>query len=149
LEERIMFDKLTVRECMTPVVVSISPYENINTAYNIMREYGIRHLPVVEQAKVVGIISSGDVREARPSDATSLSIWEVNYLWEKIRVNEAMTQKVVTVGADAILIDAIKLMVAHKFSSLPVVVDDRLVGILTETDIFNLIIESTEKALKA
>ncbi len=135
-----MLAELTIGELMTRDVISVLPDAKLNAAQEIMEEYGIRHLPVVENGRLVGIISKGDIREARPSDATTLSVWEVNYLWDTIKVREVMTEKVLTVSPDQPLLDALRLMVARKFSSVPVVTDGVLVGIITETDIFNKLI---------
>ncbi|MCC6613919.1 MAG: CBS domain-containing protein [Anaerolineae bacterium] len=129
---------------MTRDVISVLPEAKLSAAQEIMEEYGIRHLPVVEHGKLVGIVSKGDIREARPSDATTLSVWEVNYLWDTLKVKEVMTTKALTVSPEQPLVEALRIMVAHKFSSLPVVTDGALVGIITETDIFNKLITLIE-----
>ncbi|MCA9904920.1 MAG: CBS domain-containing protein [Anaerolineae bacterium] len=139
-----MLTELKIGDMMTNDVISVLPEAKLNAAQEIMEEYGIRHLPVVEHGKLVGIVSKGDIREARPSDATTLSVWEVNYLWDTLKVKEVMTTKVLTVSPDQPLIEALRIMVARKFSSLPVVTDDVLVGIITETDIFNKLITLIE-----
>jgi len=139
-----MLSKLKIGEMMTRDVISVLPEAKLSAAQEIMEEYGIRHLPVVEHGKLVGIISKGDIREARPSDATTLSVWEVNYLWDTLKVREVMTTKALTVSPDQPLIEALRIMVARKFSSLPVVTDGALVGIITETDIFNKLITLIE-----
>lgn len=148
-EEVGMLAEMKVSDLMTRDVISVMPDAKLNAAQEIMEEYGIRHLPVVEHGRLVGIISKGDIREAKPSDATTLSVWEVNYLWDTIHVRQVMTTTVLTVDADQPLVDALKLMVARKFSSLPVVREEMLVGILTETDIFNKIIALAERELQA
>jgi CBS domain-containing protein len=142
-----MLAQLKVNDLMTRDVVSVTPEAKLPEAKSVMKEFGIRHLPVVSHGKLVGIISSGDIREAAPSDATSLSVWELNYLWESIPVQDVMTAKVVTVEAEEPLLDALRLMVARKFSSVPVVREGILVGILTETDIFNKLIALMERDL--
>jgi acetoin utilization protein AcuB len=111
-----------------------------------MNELGIRHLPVVSQDKLVGILTMSDVREAQPSDATTLSAWELNYLWEKLTVERVMTSPVVTVHADDLVVDAIKIMLDRKFSGLPVVDEhENLVGFLSQIDICRMIV-SIEQA---
>lgn len=140
-----MLAELLVSELMTRDVVSVAPEAKVTEAKAVMKEFGIRHLPVVSHGRLVGIVSSGDIREAAPSDATTLSVWELNYLWDKISVKEVMTENVITVDADEPLLDALRLMVARKFSSVPVVRQGVLVGILTETDIFNKLISLIER----
>ena len=139
-----MLSQLQIGELMTRDVISVLPEAKLSAAQEIMEEYGIRHLPVVEHGKLIGIISKGDIREARPSDATTLSVWEVNYLWDTLKVKEVMTTKALVVTPEQPLIEALRIMVAHKFSSLPVVTDGVLVGIITETDIFNKLIALIE-----
>ncbi|MBE0689100.1 MAG: CBS domain-containing protein [Anaerolineae bacterium] len=139
-----MLSQLQIGELMTRDVISVLPEAKLSAAQEIMEEYGIRHLPVVEHGKLVGIISKGNIREARPSDATTLSVWEVNYLWDTLKVKEVMTTKALVVTPEQPLIEALRIMVAHKFSSLPVVTDGVLVGIITETDIFNKLIALIE-----
>jgi CBS domain-containing protein len=139
-----MLAELRISDLMTHDVLSVKPEAKVGEAKAVMKEFGIRHLPVVSDNKLVGIVSSGDIREAAPSDVTALSVWEVNYLWDQIRVQDVMTKKVLTVEIDEPLVTALRLMVARKFSSVPVVRQGVLVGILTETDIYNKIIALAE-----
>lgn len=142
-----MLENVLVREWMTSPVISVLPSTPISTAHQMMKEHGIRRLPVVDDDRLVGLITLGDVREASPSDATTLSIWELNYLWAQLRVDRVMTRKVITVKPDDPILDAATLMLEHKISGLPVVNDDRqLIGIITESDIFRMLIESRTKA---
>jgi CBS domain-containing protein len=131
---------------MTTPVISVAPAAPIRAAYNLMKDTGIRHLPVLSKDELVGILSIGDVREASPSDATTLSVWEMNYLWDKLTVERVMTTKVLTVNLNEPLVNAVRLMLEHKFSSLPVVDENHhLVGILTESDVFRLVIAESER----
>ena len=107
-----------------------------------MTENSIRHLPVVCEGQLVGIVTLGDIRGAEPSGATSLNIWEVNYLLSQLRVDEIMTPRPVTISVDDTLGEAAQLMLQHRIGGLPVV--DRhgaLAGIITECDIFRLVVE--------
>lgn len=141
-----MVDTILVREWMTSPVVTVSPLTLISHAHQKMKEYGIRRLPVVEGGKLVGIITLGDIREASPSDATSLSIWELNYLWSQLTVEKVMTRKVITIRPETSIIDAAEIMLRNKVSGLPVVDDQgQLVGMLTESDIFKMLIASRER----
>jgi acetoin utilization protein AcuB len=145
-----MLNKALVRDWMTTPVISVTPNAPIRAAYNLMKETGIRHLPVILKHELVGILSIGDVREASPSDATTLSIWEMNYLWDKLTVERAMTDKVITIKDDDRLLEAIHLMLERKISSLPIVDENGyVVGILTESDIFRAVIYETEQTAVA
>jgi CBS domain-containing protein len=143
-----MLENVKVSEWMTSPVISVPPSTPISTAHQLMKDHGIRRLPVVDHDQVVGIITLGDVREASPSDATTLSIWEMNYLWAQLTVEKVMTRRVITVHADDLLLDIAQIMLDKKVSGLPVV-DDRgyLVGIITESDIFRMLVESRTAAL--
>lgn len=143
-----MLENVKVSEWMTSPVITVSPSTSISAAHQIMKENGIRRVPVVENDHLVGIITIGDVREASPSDATTLSIWELNYLWAQLTVDKVMTQHVITVGPDTPILDAANLMLEHKISGLPVLNDEgKLVGILTESDIFRMLVKSRTKAI--
>lgn len=106
-----------------------------------MAEYKCRRLPVVDESdSLIGIISLGDLRQAAPSSITSLSLFEVNYFWTKLRVTEAMTPDPITVDPDDTLKTACERMLEYKISGLPVVVGRKVVGILTETDILRYVV---------
>jgi CBS domain-containing protein len=143
-----MLDNIMVREWMTSLVLSVSPNTSISSAHQIMKENVIRRLPVVENDRLVGIITLGDVREASPSDATTLSIWELNYLWAQLTVEKVMARQVITVAPEDLIIDAAALMLERKISGLPVVdAKSNLVGILTESDIFRMLVKSRSTAI--
>ena len=135
-----MLREISVREFMQSPVLTISPKTTISQAYQLMRDNEIRRLPVVEDDQLVGIITINDVREAKASSATSLSIWELNYIWSQLTVKDVMSKKVITINASDVLKDAAQLMLEYKIGGLPVL-NDRgdLVGIITETDIFRLV----------
>lgn len=137
-----MLENVKVREWMTSPVVSVSPTTPISNAHQIMKENGIRRLPVVDGERVVGIITIGDVREASPSDATTLSIWELNYLWAQLTVEKVMSHKVIMIKQDKPILDAAESMLNNKVSGLPVLDDGgKLVGMITESDIFRMLIK--------
>lgn len=138
--------KYLVRDWMTPDPISISPKATLPEAHRIMRDKKIRRLLVVDRANVVGIITKGDVREAGPSDATSLSIFELNYLLAQLTVDKVMTRNPVTISADATVFDAAHLMLENKIGGLPVMEKGQLVGIITESDIFREMVQQ-ESAL--
>lgn len=142
-----MLENIKVSEWMTSPVISISPETPISNAHQMMKEYGIRRLPVVEHNRLIGIVTLGDIREASPSDATTLSIWELNYLWAQLTVERVMTRNVLTITPDASILDAAEIMLNRKVSGLPVLdAHHHLVGILTESDIFKMLVESRTHA---
>ena len=107
-----------------------------------MKNNDIRRLPVVHGDKVIGIITIGDVREASPSDATTLSIWELNYLWAQLTVEKIMTKDPITAKADSTIFEVARTMLEYKISGLPVVdANKKPVGIITESDIFKMIVK--------
>jgi acetoin utilization protein AcuB len=103
-------------------------------ARTLMIERRIRHLVVVENDLLAGIVTDRDIRLNLPSPATSLSVWEVNYLLAKLTVGQVMKSSVITVGPDRDAREAARIMAAHKIGALPVVERGRPVGIVTETD---------------
>ncbi len=133
---------LLVQDWMTPEVTTITPDTKLPDAAALMRECGIRRLPVVDShGLLVGILSYSDVLGAEPSDATSLDIWELNYLISKLRVEKVMTREPLTVHPESTLRDAAQLMYNHKIGGLPVVDHSgHVVGIITESDIFRVLI---------
>lgn len=109
-----------------------------------MKECNIHRLPVVDEGRLVGIVTLGDIREASPSDAHSLTIYELNYLIARLTVGEIMTRDPITVTPEMSIEAAARLMLEHKIGGLPVMEGDRLVGIITETDIFRLLVSEGE-----
>jgi acetoin utilization protein AcuB len=131
-----------VGERMSHPAITISADTRMQEALKIMREEKVRRLPVVDRrGKLTGILSESDLLHASPSDASSLSVWEMNYLLSKITVDEIMTRKVITVNTDTPLEEAARIMVDNKIGGLPVVRDSEVVGIITETDLFKIFLE--------
>jgi acetoin utilization protein AcuB len=128
---------------MTRNPITIGPAVPITEALDLMRREKIRRLPVVDKShgKLVGIVAEEDLLYASPSPATSLSVWEINYLLAKLQVREVMTEKVITVTEDETLENAARIMVDNKIGGLPVMRGETLVGIITETDLFKIFIE--------
>ena len=133
--------QVRVSDWMTKDVVAITSNTPIAQAHQMMKDHGIRRLVVCDNDKITGIVTLGDVREASASSATSLSIWELNYLWAQLTVAGVMTRNVYTVHDDETIIDSARLMMVKKVSGLPVVNDaGNLVGIITESDIFRMLV---------
>jgi acetoin utilization protein AcuB len=131
-----------VRDEMTTHPLSITPDQPIAEAQRIMKDLGIRHLPVVSaKGNLVGLITRTTLDEAMPSSLTTLSIWELNYQLNKIKVSEAMLRDVVTTTEDVPIEQAARLMLEKKVGSLPVMRGDRLVGIITDVDLMRTMME--------
>jgi len=132
---------------MSSPVVTVTPETSFQDALALLRQRKIRRVPVVDQAgSLVGIITERDLLHAAPSPATSLSVWELNYLLWRLQVEGLMTRKVLTVQPDTPLQDAAQLMLEHKFGGLPVVDDHhQVVGVITETDIFRVFVKLLTK----
>ena len=126
---------MRVRELMTGGPISVAPQTPVFEARQLMMQARIRHLLVLDHGRLVGIITDRDIRLNWPSQATSLSVWELNYLLAKLTVDGIMSRTVISVGPDRPVADAARLMLDHKIGGLPVVEDGLVIGILTETDI--------------
>lgn len=134
--------RLLVKDWMTLDPITVEPETTLPAAHHIMKLNDIRRLPVVDsQGRLVGIVTLGDIREARPKESTVLSIWELHSLVAGLEVREFMTRQPFTVLPDTPIRDAAQLMLRHKIGGLPVVDQGRLVGIITDSDIFRLLVE--------
>ena len=127
-----------LRERVQRKVITIRPEASFYEANTLIREKGIRHLPVVDaEQKLVGLLTDRDLRAAGPSQASDLSVHEIHYVLQKLKVSSFMTprEKLITVTPEVVIEEAVQLMHQHKIGCLPIVEDDRLYGIITETDI--------------
>ena len=127
---------------MTKNVLTADPSTTLPEAHQMMMSHNIRRLPVVEKnGRLIGIVTLGDVRGAQPSEASSLSIWEMNYLLANLKLKKIMTPDPVTIGPEATIGEAARLMLENKVSGLPVVNDEKkVIGIITESDIFSMVV---------
>jgi len=133
---------MVVRDQMTATPITARPETTVPDALRLMRERRIRRLPIVDRrGRLAGIVTDRDLLYASPSPATSLSIWELNYLLGRLTVDKVMTREVVTVADDAPIEEAARMMADHKIGGLPVVKDGALVGVITETDVFRAFLE--------
>lgn len=132
---------MLIGERMSYPVITVSKDLPINEALSLMRREKIRRLPVLDKGKLVGIITDHDLLNASPSPATSLSIWEMNYLLSKITVKDVMTKKVLTVTEDTPIEEGARIMADNKVGGLPVLRGSEVVGIITETDLFKILLE--------
>jgi acetoin utilization protein AcuB len=133
---------MLVHERMSKHPITITKDTPINQALKVMRDEKVRRLPVLnKKGELVGIVSERDLLYASPSPATSLSIHELHYLVSKITVDKIMTEDVFTVSEYTPLEEAARIMADNKIGGLPVVRDGRLVGIITESDLFRIFTE--------
>ena len=132
---------MLVGERMKRPVITLNPEMSIMDAFDLLRREKIRRATVVRDGKLVGIISDKDLLNASQSPATSLSVWEMNYLMSKIQVQDVMTKKVLTVTEDTPLEEAARIMADNKIGGLPVMRGENIVGIITETDLFKIFLE--------
>jgi acetoin utilization protein AcuB len=133
---------MLVGERMSHHPITITQDVGIEEALKIMRDEKVRRLPVLNRRGLLaGIVSEKDLLLASPSPATSLSIHEMHYLLSKMKVSQVMTKDVITVTEYTLLEEAACIMVDNKIGGLPVMRDDKLVGIITETDLFKIFIE--------
>ncbi len=133
---------MLVGERMTPRPITVTEETSLPEALELMRKEKIRRLPVLDKhGKLVGIVTELDLLRASPSPATTLSIYEIPYLLSKVKMRDIMTREVITVTEDTPIEEAARIMADNKIGGLPVMRDDKLVGIITETDIFKLMLE--------
>ncbi|MCD6400480.1 MAG: CBS domain-containing protein [Anaerolineales bacterium] len=132
---------MLVGDRMSKPVITVPPNMPITEAIEMMRREHIRRAPVIEKGKLIGIVTDIDLLNASPSPATTLSIWEMNYLISKITVGEVMTRDIFTIEEDTPIEEAARIMADNKIGGLPVIRNNRVVGIITETDIFKIFLE--------
>lgn len=130
-----------VKERMSRPVISLPLDMPVHDARNLFRQENIRRAPVIKKGKLVGIISKQDLIDAAPSKATSLSVWEMNYLLSKITVKDIMTKKVITIDEDTPIEQAARIMVDESIGGMPVMRDGVVAGMITETDLFKVLLE--------
>jgi acetoin utilization protein AcuB len=133
---------MLVQDIMHTAVVTVTPRTTLPEAVRTMRDVGVRHLPVMDGERLVGIVSDRDLKRAMASSATSLAAHELTYLLDRIRVAEIMTRTVTTMGPTFPVEDAARAMVNQHISALPVTEGGRLLGIITETDVLRLFVRA-------
>ncbi len=126
---------------MSKNLITIGPDDSLEKAMDLMKKHRIRRLPVMDGDRLVGIVTDRDVREAWASDATTLSVYELKYLLDRVKIKEIMTKQVITITPRHTIEEAAKLMYEWKISGLPVLEKGKLVGIITESDIFKIFLE--------
>jgi acetoin utilization protein AcuB len=130
-----------VKNKMTTNPFTISPDQTIPDAHEIMTKQGVKRLPVMQNGKLVGVVSKEDIAQASPSKATAFSVGELTYLLAKTKISKVMTKNPVAISSTALLEEAATMMRDNSVGFLPVVDNGRLVGVITESDIFDSFIE--------
>ena len=130
-----------VGERMSHPVITVTPETPVHDALAMLKKENIRRAPVVKDGKLIGIVSASDLLNASPSPVTSLSVWEMNYLISKVTVKQVMSKKLVTVDVNTPIEEAARIMADNKIGGLPVVKGSRVVGIITETNLFKMFLE--------
>lgn len=138
-----------VEDWMSTPALTVEPTATLSAAQRLMTGHGVRRLPVVDDGRLVGIVSQGDLREAQPSMATTLSVFEWRALLDKVPVSECMTADPICVRPDEPVQHAAQLMLTARVSGLPVVAGDSVVGVITESDLFRLLIADLSGHLDA
>ena len=133
---------MLVRDRMSSPCLTIGPETPVQEALAQMHKDKVRRYPVVDKrGHLLGVVSMSDLLNATPSDATLLSVWEVNYLLSKLTVEKVMTKDVITITEDTPIEEAARIMADHKIGGLPVVRGEEVVGIITETNLFKAFLE--------
>lgn len=134
-----------VRDWMTPKPITISTNSPLQDAYWLMLDRRIRRLPVMDGEKLVGIVTLDNLRSAESLPGIGLDLVRISEMLSRICIRQVMTSEPETIAPDEPLIDAAQLMLKNKVSALPVMEENQLVGIITESDIFRAFVELEEK----
>ena len=132
---------MLVRDQMTPNPVSGRPDMPVTEAQALMQEHNIRHLPILDaDGKLVGLVTQRSLTQAVPSDVKKFSPFVINYVLARIKVHNIMVKEVVTIGEDVAIEEAARIMADRKIGCLPVMRDGVLVGIISDNDLFSLMV---------
>jgi CBS domain-containing protein/nucleotide-binding universal stress UspA family protein len=135
---------MMVKDWMSGSLITVTPETDVSAAWALMRERRVKHLLVVGDQRLVGILSDRDIRLVLPSPATTLSSWEINYRLANLRVDSIMTRSPVTIDPERSVSDAAALMLQRRIGALPVVEGHALRGIITQTDVLRAFPSSTD-----
>lgn len=143
-------ERMRVRDIMTAPALVVAPDTPVPAAAALMREKRIRHLPVVENGRLMGIVSRGDLREASIAAGVNADSYELHFMLSRLTVGKLMTRKVFTVTPDAPVVHVAELMTEHKIAGLPVVNEaDSVIGIVTESDLLRMLARKLREAEEA
>ncbi|MBE0670900.1 MAG: CBS domain-containing protein [Anaerolineales bacterium] len=138
-----------VGERMSHPVITVAPETPIHDIVVMFKKEHIRRAPVVKDGKLIGIVTENDLLNASPSPVTSLSVWEMNYLISKVTVKQVMSKKVKTIDVGTPIEEAARIMADLKIGGMPVMRDGKVVGMITETDLFKIFLELMGARTKA
>jgi len=130
-----------VGERMSRPVITVSPETPVHDALVMFKKEHIRRAPVIKDGKLLGIVTENNLINASTSPATTLSIWEMNYLISKVTVKQVMTKKVKCIDVDTPIEEAARIMTDFEIGGMPVTRDGKIVGMITETDLFKVFLE--------
>ncbi|MBW1698854.1 MAG: CBS domain-containing protein [Deltaproteobacteria bacterium] len=135
---------MLVKDWMSRPVITVDENDSIQGAMGLLKKHNIRMLPVFKSGKLTGIITDRDLKRASASDASTLEIHELLYLLTKIKVREIMTKNPITVPLDFTVEETAEVLLQHKINGVPVMdKEGKLVGVITQTDLFRVIISLT------
>jgi acetoin utilization protein AcuB len=137
--------KMTVEQRMTRKVETLSEAQSLRDAIAVMQRHRIRHLPVVTDGRIVGLVTDRDIKRATPSLLSGVDQVQFDHVLSTTRVAQIMTRSPFTVTPSTSLRDAAKVVIDRKFGALPVVEQDKVVGILTATDLLRALYEMLEE----
>ncbi|MEZ4674751.1 MAG: CBS domain-containing protein [Caldilineaceae bacterium] len=145
IEQREWWRAVCVRDIMTSPVICVDSVTTVTDAQILMKDHNIRRVPVIDEGTLVSILTQGDVRGALPSEVTTLNRAEQDYLIKQLKVERVMSRDVIVVTEEMSLLDAARLLVQYKIGGLPVLADGKVVGMVTESDIFGVVVAMFDK----
>lgn len=135
---------MLVKNWMSDSVVTVNAEDSMQDAINLLKEHGVRMLPVMKKGKLVGVVTDRDLKRASASDATTLDVHELLYLISKIKVGDIMTKNPITVPPDYTVEETAEILLKNKISGIPVVNHEgAVVGVITQTDLDKVLISLT------
>jgi acetoin utilization protein AcuB len=135
---------MLVKNWMSKNVITIDESDAMKDAMRLLKEHGIRRLPVIKKDRLVGIVTDRDLKKASASDATSLEVHELLYLLTQVKVKDIMTKNPITVPPDYTVEETAQVLLGNKISGAPVVdPGGKVIGIITQTDLFRVLISLT------
>ncbi|MBN1453964.1 MAG: CBS domain-containing protein [Anaerolineales bacterium] len=134
-----------VRDWMTQKPITVSPSSPLRDAYWLMIDNKVHRLPVMEDERLVGIITLEDLRRAEPPTGIGLDLVKITDMLSRMTVRQVMTKEPRTIVPDAPLIEAARMMLEHRISAMPVIEGNQLIGIIAESDIFRAFVKLEEK----